>query len=134
MNMAFNGSYYIKVGTYEIPLSLMKAESYKSSPAQRQDMDSYVDANGYLHRTVLGHTRSKMEFTLIYTNDAEFRNFWNGISANYTNWAERKVHLTYYNEESDSYNEGDFYLPGTIDFEHFNKEIYKEMRIAFIEY
>lgn len=132
--MAFNGRYYIKVGTYEIPLSIMKAGSYKSSPAQRQDMDSYVDADGYLHRSVVTHKRSKLEFQLIYLNEHDFRGFMDSLTANYTDGPERKVHLTYYEEEYGNYVEGDFYLPGTIDFEHLNKDINGENRIAFIEY
>ena len=62
------------------------------------------------------------------------RDLWDNITANYTNWLERKVHLTYYNEEYDTYNEGDFYLPGTVEFKHENKFVYGECRIAFIEY
>ena len=50
--MAFQG-YLIKVGNYPIPLTYMKLESYKSAPDQRQDLDSFRDADGYLHRTVL---------------------------------------------------------------------------------
>ena len=48
--MAFNGQWYIKVGNYPIPLEYMALGTYKSAPLQRQDNDSYVDADGYLHR------------------------------------------------------------------------------------
>jgi hypothetical protein len=132
--MAFNGSWYIKVGTYAIPLSIMKYGSYKSAPAQRQDMDSYVDANGYLHRNPLEHTRSKLEFTTIILSELEFRQFMDNITAQYTNGLEKKVHLTYYEEEYGNYVEGDFYMPATQEYPYLNKEWHDETRIAFIEY
>lgn len=132
--MAFNGRYLVKVGSYEIPLSLMKYGSYESSPAQRQDLDSYVDADGFLHRNALEHTRSKIEFETINMTETEFRSFINNITAQYTNLIERKVHLTYYNEETGQYNEGDFYLPSTWTFGWLNKKIMDSVRIAFIEY
>ena len=132
--MAFNGSWLVKVGSYEIPLTLMRYGTYKSSPAQRQDLDSYVDADGYLHRTVLGHTRSKIEFQLSTMSEQDFRGFMDNITAQYTNGPERKVHLTYYEEEYGNYVEGDFYMPGTMDYTHLNKALYDENRICFIEY
>lgn len=132
--MAFNGQWYIKVGAYPIPLSYMKEDSLKSAPAQRQDNDSYIDADGHLHRNPMEHTRSKLEFETTYMYNFQMRDLWDNITANYTNWLERKVHLTYYNEESDTYEEGDFYLPGTVEFKHKNKFVYGENRIAFIEY
>lgn len=132
--MALSRSYLIKVGSYEIPLSIMKYGSYKSSPAQRQDNDSYVDADGYLHRTPMPHVRSKVEFELINLSERDFRGFMDSITAQYINGLERKVHLTYYEEEYGQYNEGDFYMPGTMDFTMLNKAVYDNIRIAFIEY
>lgn len=132
--MAFNGEYLIKVGSYKIPLSIMKYGSYKSSPAQRQDNDSYVDADGYLHRTPMPHVRTKIEFELINLSMQDFRGFMDSITAQYTVGIERKVHLEYYEEEYGQYNEGDFYMPGTMDFTMLNKEVYDNIRIAFIEY
>lgn len=122
------------MGNYEIPLKIMKYGSYKSSPAQRQDNDSYVDADGYLHRTTMPHVRSKIEFELINLSEQDFRGFMDAITSNYTVGIERKVHLTYYEEEYGQYVEGDFYMPGTMDFTMLNKEVYDNIRIAFIEY
>lgn len=132
--MAFNGRYFVKVGSYEIPLKLMRAGTYKVSPAQRQDYDSYVDADGYLHRTVLSHTRSKIEFELIQLSMQDFRGFMDAITAQYINGLERKVHLTYYEEEYGNYVEGDFYMPGTMEYTYSHKNLYEQVRIAFIEY
>ena len=132
--MAFNGQWLIKVGNYPIPLDYMAYGTYKSAPAQRQDNDSYVDADGYLHRNPMPHMRSKLEFETPPMYERDYRALMDGIIANYIVAIERKVHLTYYNEEYDRYDEGDFYLPGTIEVNMLNKEIYDKNRIGFIEY
>ena len=132
--MSFNGRYLIKVGDYEIPLSIMKYGSYKSAPAQRQDNGAYVDADGNLHRAVMPHNRSKIEFELIYLSVADMEGFWANITRNYINGPEKKVHLTYYEEEYGDYVEGDFYLPATQEFPMLNKKTYDNVRVAFIEY
>ena len=132
--MAFNGSFYLKVGNYAIPLKYMKLDSYQTSPDQRQDLDSYRDADGILHRTVLPHTASKVEFETPPLLVDDFRKLVNGIRANYTNTLERSCTLTYYDDETDSYKSGQFYLPGTWTFQVYNKQIYNSFRIAFIEY
>lgn len=131
--MAFQG-YLIKVGNYTIPLTFMKLESYKSAPNQRQDLDSYRDANGYLHRNVLSHTASKLEFETPYLSMKDMRTLIQNIRANYTDDLARTVELTYYDEETDSYKTGTFYMPGTVEYNWYNKEIYAPSRIAFIEY
>lgn len=131
--MAFNGRYYIKVGDYEIPLEYMKASSYKSS-SNVQDLDSYRDADGYLHRNVLEHVAHKLEFETTYLYNAQFRSLWDNIKANMTNILHRDCPVRYYDEESDSYKTGSFYMPGTMEYTHMNKNIYEPVRIAFIEY
>lgn len=132
--MAHNGQYLVKVGNYEIPLSFIKLESYKSAPRQRQDNDSYVDADGYLHRFPMPHTRTKIEFEFINLTEAELRSVWDNITVNYINWLERDVTLEYYDEEYDTYLTGHFYLPGTVEFKWYNKNITGNNRLAFIEY
>ena len=131
--MAFQG-YYIKVGNYTIPLTFMKLESYKSAPNQRQDLDSYRDADGYLHRNVLSHTATKLEFETPYLTFKDMRSLIQNIRANYTDELARTVEVTYYDEETDSYKTGTFYMPGTVEYNWYNKEIYAPSRIAFIEY
>lgn len=132
--MAFNGSYYLKVGNYEIPLRFMKLDSYQTSPDQRQDLDSYRDADGILHRTVLPHTATKVEFETPPLLVKDFRALIDGIKANYTTLLARDCTLTYYDDETDSYKTGHFYMPGTMSYKVYNKQIYNSFRIAFIEY
>jgi hypothetical protein len=131
--MAFN-NYYIKVGAYIIPLDYMKVESYTSMPDQRQDLDSYRDADGYLHRTVLSHTATKIEFETPHLWRWQMQELIQGIKANLTSNLERKCTVTYYDDEIDDYKTGTFYLPGTMEYKVFNKQIYAPTRFAFIEY
>ncbi len=131
--MAFNGSYYIKVGDYPIPLKYMFKSSYKVS-INTQDLDSYRDGNGKLHRNVLPHQANKMEFQTPYMTVRQFRTLMDNIRQEMSDTTERNVELRYYDPESDSYKTGSFYMPGTMEYEFYNKNIYMPIRIAFIEY
>ena len=42
--------------------------------------------------------------------------------------------LTYYNIDIDDYASGHFYMPGTREYQMYNKGIYAPSRFAFIEY
>jgi hypothetical protein len=112
----------------------MKVESYTSMPDQRQDLDSYRDADGYLHRTVLSHTATKIEFETPHLWRWQMQELIQGIKANLTSNLERKCTVTYYDDEIDDYKTGTFYLPGTMEYKVFNKQIYAPTRFAFIEY
>lgn len=61
--MAYGG-YLVKVGNYVIPMTFIKADSYKISH-KIQDLDSYRDANGLLHRNALSHVPDKLEFECV---------------------------------------------------------------------
>ena len=64
--------YLIKVGNYTIPLSLIRADSYIVFRSIT-DLDSFVDADGHLHRNALDHTANKVEFeTVPQMNNTEF--------------------------------------------------------------
>lgn len=131
--MAFNGQYYLKVGNYEIPLIFMKIESYTSS-RNVQDLDSYRDANGILHRNVLPHIVHKAEFETPIMTNAEFHTLLSNIVSNMTNTTAQDVSLKMFDEFTNSYHTGDFYMPGTFEFPVYNKQLHEPTRFAFIEY
>lgn len=138
--MAYNG-YLIKVGGSagtQLPMKYIKVEGYTITPNQRMESEAKRAVTGVLHRTTVAHTSTKIEFnTPIMTNaDVDdmmtlFRNAW-------TSTSERKLTLQYYDMETDSYKEGIFYMPDTKFQIHHIKDnnviVYKENRIAFIEY
>ena len=134
--MAYLG-YLIKVGNYVIPFKYMKAESY-SAYRSVQDLDSYRDANGILHRTALDHVPNKVEFeTPAMLTDKSFSELMGNIQSNYLNENERKLLVNMYIPETDSYVEQEMYMPDiTPKIFKANKDgiKYSPIRLAFIGY
>jgi hypothetical protein len=139
--MAFSG-YLVKVGSYTIPLHFITFETYKCTPDQRQDVDSYRDLNQDLHRNVSSHYKSIVTFeTLRNLHETSIRALFSGIQSNYTIPKERKVKLHYWNPEKGNYDSGDFYfvqpdftIRKVIDDDSNKDIIYDSLTIKFIEY
>lgn len=138
--MAFSG-YLIKVGGSsgtELPMKYIKVDGYNITPNQRMETEAKRAITGLLHRSTVEHTASKVEFTTPYLTNMEidvmmtlFRNAWTDVK-------ERKPTLYYYDMETNTYKTGDFYMPDIkFEIDHIepnNIIVYKELRIAFIEY
>lgn len=128
--MAFQG-YLLKINGQILPNKFIALSSYKSTPNQRLDKDSYQDADGLLHRNIMPHQRTKIEFNTIrlhLSQKIEFQAY----------FSERdKMTIEYWNDETNSYAIGDFYVPD-ITFEIYriqgNDIEYNNTRIALIEY
>ena len=134
--MAYAG-YLIKVGTYTIPLSIIRAETY--SPYKSvTDLDSYVDANGELHRNALDHIAYKIEFeTVPMLTNVQFANLMNSLYSNMSNTLERKASVTAYIPEIDDYITQDMYMPDikpVLYYADGEKVQYNQIRLAFIGY
>lgn len=127
--------------TYDVlPLDWISVKSYKPTPNQRLDTsDSVRDLQGHLHRVVLDHKPTKIEFELRPMTNTEVATFNTFMANHYISPKERDFTLRYYNQETDDYVTGHFYMPdpqyniNTIDYG--NKVIkYLPTRVAFIEY
>ena len=134
--MAYAG-YLIKVGTYTIPLSIIRAETY--SPYKSvTDLDSYVDANGELHRNALGHIAYKIEFeTIPLLTDVQFGSLMSNLYAQMSNQLERKAEVTAYIPEINDYITQDMYMPDikpVLYYADGEKVQYNQIRLAFIGY
>ena len=148
--MASNlGSYVVRVyqnatSTWaNIPNVMIAYETYKVTPDQMIDLDSYVNEQGKLVRNVLEHTRSKIEFNTPYCNDAQWATVWDVIKGGF-GWGgsavnERKVRIQFYNPLTNTNDKATCYVPDieltmrNVDFP--NKIInYDPIRVAFIEY
>lgn len=134
--MAYNG-YLIKVGSYVIPLKYIRAESYNVTN-YGQDLDSYQDTDGILHRTALSHQAPKVEFeTRNMLDDNQLWELLSNIEAQYTNKVEKKATVEVYVPELHKYITNDMYMA---DFKPQiyladNKIIkYMSTRMAFISY
>lgn len=134
MLMAYSG-FLIQVGNYKIPHSWIRAETYQVTK-NGQDLDSYRDANGVLHRHALEHWVAKVEFeTPPLKTNKEVASFMSNIAANYTNTIEKKANVTVYIPETDSYTTQEMYMsdiPFTIYFANEKEVKYNQLRIAFI--
>ena len=136
--MAFNGT-LITVGSYAITgANYIDEKSYKVTK-NSQDVDSYRDAEGVLHRTTLAHKPIKVEFqTRPGLSNTEWNTFWGAIKSQFTNVAERKVSASVYVPEDDDYTSSqDMYIPDPeIPINHIKGTtiFYDSIRIAFIGY
>lgn len=134
--MAYNG-YLLKAGSTEIPLRYIRYDTYNIQPRQRQDLDPYRDVNGVLHRNVVENMPSVIQFNTPTMTSAELQDFLDIIRSNYDSTKERKLSLTYYDMETDSYRSGDFYMAQpsfTIHQILDGKILYDEVTINFIGY
>ena len=104
---------------------------YNSTPSRIQDLDSYVDSNGLLHRNVLEHMRSTIVFKTppLYMQDK--------IALQSLIPSRIKVSVEYWNDIDNSYTMGYFYIPDTqfdILLIEGNKMIYSPITFELIEY
>lgn len=135
--MSFAG-YLVKVGDYTIPADkYIKSQTYKVT-LNVQDLDSYRDANGVLHRVALSHRVGKVEFeTPAMMTNVQMAELFNNIANNYSVPAERKFVGTFYVPELDAYLSQDMYMsdPAFTIYGIFDDVIkYSSVRIAFIAY
>ena len=139
--MAFSG-YLIKVGTgtpVEIPLKYMRAETYSVTPNQRLEWSAERDVTGVLHRETTPNMPPKIEFNTPLMTNKDIKALNTILSNAYSNATERKLSVTYYDPESDTYKKHDCYMPDVkyeirnVDTAH-NVINYEELRYAFIGY
>lgn len=134
--MGYNG-YLVRVGAYTIPLGMIKANSYKITK-NSQDLDSYRDANGVLHRNALDRKPDKIEFEIPAGWDDEKKCiFMEHIRNQYVDVKERKVIASYYDVETGEYEESEMYIPDitwTIKSVINGKIMYDSARFALIGY
>lgn len=137
--MAFAG-YLLKVGDYEIDGTYYINWAKYNVTRNIQDLDSYRDANGVLHRNALDHVPLKVEFeTRENLTNTDVANFFGAIRANYTLASERKAMVTAYVPELDDYVTQEMYMA---DPQFKIKRIedstntikYESIRVAFIGY
>lgn len=134
--MAYKG-YLIKIGNYTLPLSMIKAESYKATN-YGQDLDSTRDVDGILHRTALSNTAPKVEFeTRNMLDNTQMSSIFANIQANYTNAVEKRASVEVYVPELDKYVTSDMYMADfepTMYYADTTKIQYTSTRMAWISY
>lgn len=139
--MAFS-DYLVKIkgvgsgSDWTIPMKYIQSETYVAL-LSGQDLDSYRDSNGKLHRTALSNFAPKIEFEIPPMTNSEIKTFLDNIRSRYSNKTEKKLSATVYMPELDKYVTHDFYVPD-INFTIYsivdNEILYNATRVAFISY
>ena len=133
---------------------IIRAETYKIIPSARQDVDSYRDANGLLHRNTVEHTATSIQFNTIVLKEPKMVELMHFLNS-HADKPEWKFKIKYYNPlkgqpyykgsgaskviNEAAFDTGDFYLganhPVWEVYGTYNDEIfYKETEFKFIEY
>lgn len=108
--MAYSG-YLIKIGNYEFPKEYIMYDTYKVIRSV-QDLDSYRDSNGVLHRNALSHNLYKVEFQTRVLTNTEYNSIMDNIRSRYTNATERRVSADVFVPETNSYTGSiNMYMP-----------------------
>lgn len=133
--MAYSG-FLLTMNNITIPPKYMKHDSYKVT-VNTQDLDSYQDANGLLHRTVLEHSKIKIEWNFPFSTNLFLQELLSIFRSIWGDRPERKTECTVYVPEWDRYHTGTFYMPDPT-FQIYsvagNEIKYREVRFALIEY
>lgn len=134
--MAYSG-FLIKVGSYTVPFDYINASKYKAG-IKGQDLDSYRDANGILHREALVNVAIKVEWeTPSGMEEKKLRILMDNIRRQYSNQTEKKALVTAWMPEIGEYVTMDCYMPDveyTIDYADEKTVKYSSFRLAFIGY
>lgn len=124
----------------KIPLTYIKIEEYQVTPDQMLDLDSYRAETGVLLRpNVLSHTATKVEFNTPHIYRPDLNALLKIIKDGYIDSKAHDLQLKYYDQYTDAYKTGHFYVPDIqFTINHINENtgeiLYNPVRIAFIEY
>lgn len=137
----FDG-WLIKFGGTILPNSFLLADGWESTPNQRIEIDAYRDANVLLHRETAENFKTKIILTIREMNLNEkiaFQNVIGLATLGGTEKKERKVTVTYWNDEENSYRTAIMYMPDikyqihTVNESRKDIE-YKSFKVTLIEY
>lgn len=127
--------YLLKLGNTEFPNNYFA--EYSSTPDQRMDNDAERDDNGSLQRSTLPTGKTSITFSTHILHLNEKINMQNIINSAIVNTAQRKCYVTYWNDETNSYDSGYFYIPD-IEFSVMDASktdiCYNPISIELIEY
>lgn len=136
----------IKFGEVVLPNSFITSKGWKSNPNQRVELNAYRDSSPQvlLHRETAEGTKTKLELTIRSLNLEEreaFDNVLGVATLGFTEKKERKVAVTYWNDDFGihNYTSGVFYMkdPEFI-INNINEETkdieYGEFKLTLTEY
>lgn len=132
----------IKFGDVQLPNSFLLTDGWESTPNQRVELDAYRDANILLHRETASDFKTKLKLNIremTLTERIAFDNVIGLATLPVTDKKQRKVAVTYWNDEVLEYASGIFYMTDPTYVIHRvdeqNKDIeYNPFTITLIEY
>ena len=136
--MAFEG-YLLKSGNDIFPHKYIEFSSWESTPNQREEIKAYRDDNTRnLTRVTAAGRKTAIAFktrdNLTLDEKKEIQKF---FTDHETNKAERKLPLTFWNDEDNTYKTGYFYRPNLkfpIKSISGNNIVYGSVQIDLVEY
>lgn len=137
----FNG-WLISIGNVVLPNSFILADGWESTPNQRIEIDAYRDANVLLHRETSENFKTSITLNIRALNLAEMTAFKNVIglaTLEITSKRERRLMVTYWNDEELAYKPAIMYMPDVTYSIHTVNESKKDIEynsfsIELIEY
>lgn len=132
----------IKFGNVQLPNSYLLQDGWESTPNQRLEIEAWRDMASLLHRKTSDNYKTSLTLNIKEMTLAERIAFDNVIglaTLPAANRKERKVHVTYWNDEILDYVEADMYMPDikyTIHYvdEDNNDLEYNSFTLELIEY
>lgn len=135
----FEGYLFKAKGVSPFPIEYIALESWESTPNQREEIKAYRDDNTRnLTRVTAAGRKSVFSFETrdgLHLKDKKIIQKY--FTDHESSAAERKITLVFWNEESNSYTEGDFYRPN-MNFQikkiTDNDIIYNSLKFEFVQY
>lgn len=132
----------ISFGNVILPNSFLLADGWTTNPNQRIEEDAYRDANALLHRETFDKFKSRIKLTIRDMNLEERKAFDAVIglaTLGYTEKKQRKLMITYWNDEELKYTTGTFYMADPEYNIHTTDDVkmdiwYNSFELEFIEY
>lgn len=119
------------------PHELIDKDNYKSTPLQRTDLKAYRDNSILLHRVTSPNYKSKIEFQTININLAQLAQIRAILNAAMDNSKERKLNVTYWDDELLDYRTMTAYMTDTtypVSVIKGSDIKYSSIKFTFIEY
>ncbi len=137
----FSG-WLVKFGDVILPNSFILADGWESTPNQRVEIDAYRDANVLLHRETSENFKTSITLNIRAMNLEEMTAFKAVIglaTLDINSKKQRKLMVTYWNDEELDYKTATMYMPDVAYTIHTVDEVdrdieYNGFTIELIEY
>jgi len=141
MRYNFEG-WLIKFGNVVLPNSYLLADGWESTPNQRLESDAYRDANMLLHRETSGNFKTSIKLNIremTLEEKSAFKNVIGLATLPESARRERRVLVTYWNDETLTYCSTEMYMTDTTYSIHYVDEEecdieYNPFTLELIEY